>query len=539
MAWICRDPPLSSRRGPVSAVEGWVGVVQGGWRGRWEAACLAAIFLTALVPLLVTPIIPTIDLYNHVARYFVMSHLGSDPFLARNYQNHWGLLPNIGLDVIAVVLARFAPPVLLAKAIVALIFGVQFFGAVALTRALRSGGAAFCALLTAPLLYNFVLTWGFANFLLGLGLVLWALAWWIRSRGRSAGPLIFLVHGFAFALYGSLIAALELHAFLEGGERTARRAWRLAAPVLLQAVAPAVLFMLSRTVQAPGGVTNAATAVARLAGSGGLAGRLTDLAAYRLLTFVRVERGPGVLFDCVTFVIQGLLLAYGLRRGALRFSPLMAAPLAAGGVLALITPPALFGIGHISDRIPVLIAFLVVGAVSLEPRHRDVLVVAGGLGVVTVLRVLAIATDWSGYSQEYQRFQQVAASAPSHAMVASFIVGGSRPDDDRRRCEMYPPLLSSIRGDAVDLFASEAAQPFRLVGPLKAAIDRLPPIRSWGEPLAAYPAIIAGAGPAGFDAVLVCDPQNAALPPPPGMVVSARSGQFSLLTPSPHARLRH
>ena len=50
-----------------------------------EGLVLAAIFALALVPVMLTPIIPAIDLYNHVSRYDVMAHLAADPFLRANY----------------------------------------------------------------------------------------------------------------------------------------------------------------------------------------------------------------------------------------------------------------------------------------------------------------------------------------------------------------------------------------------------------------------------------------------------------------------
>ena len=31
-----------------------------------------------------------------------------------------------------------------------------------------------------PLLYSYIFIWGFANFLLGLGLTFWAAGWWRR-----------------------------------------------------------------------------------------------------------------------------------------------------------------------------------------------------------------------------------------------------------------------------------------------------------------------------------------------------------------------
>ena len=40
---------------------------------------------SALIPLLVTPVLPLIDFYNHLARFFVLAHLGSSSALQAHY----------------------------------------------------------------------------------------------------------------------------------------------------------------------------------------------------------------------------------------------------------------------------------------------------------------------------------------------------------------------------------------------------------------------------------------------------------------------
>ena len=75
------------------------------------------------------------------------------------------------------------------------------------------------AVLLLPLLYSYIFNFGFANFLLGLGFAFWAAGWWLshRDRPRLAVPVsclfavaIFFTHGLAFGLYGILVASLEV-----------------------------------------------------------------------------------------------------------------------------------------------------------------------------------------------------------------------------------------------------------------------------------------------------------------------------------------
>src|SRR3546814_2234303 len=89
-----------------------------------------------LVPLTSTPVLPLIYFYNHIARYFVLSHLDGDAVLSANYIAAWALLPNLGLDAIATPLLAVVPPLLAGKLIVGLILLVEFSGVIFLHRTL-------------------------------------------------------------------------------------------------------------------------------------------------------------------------------------------------------------------------------------------------------------------------------------------------------------------------------------------------------------------------------------------------------------------
>ena len=88
---------------------------------------MAGLFALGMVPLLVTPVLPLIDFYNHLARFFVLAHIGSSSLLQSHYQAHWSLLPDIGVDVLATPLLRLVPPLIAAKiiagGILALLYG--------------------------------------------------------------------------------------------------------------------------------------------------------------------------------------------------------------------------------------------------------------------------------------------------------------------------------------------------------------------------------------------------------------------------------
>ncbi|MBC7507059.1 MAG: hypothetical protein H7267_15285 [Sandarakinorhabdus sp.] len=125
--------------------------------------------------------------------------------------------------MIITALMKLVPPRLIAHITVILIFAVQYGGILYSNRILTGRTSVVTALLAVPLLYSFILNWGFANFLLGLGLLFWGAGWWLQERHRLAvalpvaialATLIFLVHGLAFALYGILLGSLEIGIFL-------------------------------------------------------------------------------------------------------------------------------------------------------------------------------------------------------------------------------------------------------------------------------------------------------------------------------------
>ena len=86
------------------------------------------LFLLAMLPLLATPILPLIDFYNHLARFFVLAHVGDSPMLQSYYHAHWTLLPDIGVDVLGTPILALVPPMIAGHLIVVIILAVIYGG---------------------------------------------------------------------------------------------------------------------------------------------------------------------------------------------------------------------------------------------------------------------------------------------------------------------------------------------------------------------------------------------------------------------------
>lgn len=500
---------------------------------------LVLIFGLATIPVLVSPILPTIDFYDHVTRYYVLSHVGGDRFLAANYQANWSLLPNIGLDVIGTSLLSGGEVIGRSKLIALLIFAVQYAGILFFNRMLTGRVSVIVALLAVPLLYSFIFTWGFANFLLGLGLVFWGAGCWLAFRARLAIAIpvgvvmalaIFLTHGVAFALYGLLAGGLELGFFLFGERRVAALAKRLAA-LAVQALAPVALFLVSATAKSSDGVTNAAGSIQQLSEEGRLGARLVELIIYRLQTIARVAEGPALWFDLLTFLMTAGALLWLGRTGRLVIPRPAWPALFIGAVLMVAAPPAMFGVGYVADRMPLFLAFLAVGSLSFPAaQDRATRTCAALLLALVVVRIAWIVQDWRGYEDDLRAYGQVVAELPPQQVVAFVNVRLEHRVGPMRRCEMYGPLLVSRHGQASPLFAIPTAQPLKLKGRLAMGLNDLPVHRRFtpAEAQDYYRRTLqALAAQRFFDYALVCDGGRLDRPPTDGVV--AQAGRFTLL----------
>ncbi|KAB7645512.1 hypothetical protein [Polymorphobacter fuscus] len=501
---------------------------------------IAGIFVLALIPLFATPVLPFIDFYNHIARYYVLANIDHDVLLQQNYRANWSILPNIGLDVIVTALTRLLPEAAVPRTTVILIFAVQYAGLLYFNRALTGRASVITALLAVPLLYSFILNWGFANFLLGIGLAFGAAGWWVSQRDRLVvavpvacvlAAVIFFVHGLAFALYGVLAGMLEIGRWWQSPQRRLPPLITGLVALAVQAVVPAMLFLMAKTSQNSQGLTNADEALTRLANNGRLAARLWALLEYRLTTIVRVAEGPSLAFDIAALVAMTVLLALLILRKRLRIAPVAVPAVLVFALLVIVVPPALFGVGYVADRMPLVLAMLLVGALDLKRQFDrfETLVFTAMAGLVA-LRLAGIALAWSAYAQDKRDFDSVAAALPAGALIENIVVGGDRLDYSRRRCTMFGPLLITDHSGVGRLFANEDQQPLVITGPLQRAIasfDR--PSRGHDKSMGFFDKVVAATAQGDFPWGLVCDADRLTKALPPSAKVVARNGRFSLI----------
>lgn len=485
----------------------------------WLAA--AAVVLLAAVPLLLTPVFPFVDFYSHVARYRVLAEIGEVPAFAANYEAAWGLLPNLGLDLIGVALMQALPPLLVAKLIVLLVFAAMVAGIWTLSSSLHGRLPLTAVLLTGIVLYSHILNWGFVNFLFGLGLTFLGVGLWLRTEARPGLQYLIAVpfavallfaHGLAFALYGLVLGMVELNGLaLRRDLRPGAMAWRLLRLAGL-AVVPAILFLDMPTSGAEQGATEAFENLEAHAERGALWERLWGEALERLESFLRVAETPLPALDYALGLALWGGLAWLVLRGTLRVHPRMWGAVGLAVLLVGLTPPNLFGVGYIDDRMPLLLFCLLAASLSLAgPSHRANLAVAALAGIF-VLRLATIGAVWSDYGAVYAAYIDDSAQIPAGALTTSVLWGeGDGRDAHSPRCQPLRPVALLTAEAVVPLFANPTQQPLRLDGRLAEAVAAEPdppPPSNPSEP-GALSGELARAAAKGFEFAVVCGAEHA------------------------------
>ncbi|MEP7221289.1 MAG: hypothetical protein ABI673_01335 [Novosphingobium sp.] len=198
---------LSQGRAPV------VGWLQSPW--TFVLLCVAA-----ALPLAFLDTLPLIDLGGHLGRYAIQIDGGASPVLRQWYSFHWGLLPNLGVDLLVQVLAPIMGLEPAVKLIVVSIPVLQVAGWLLIARAAH-GHIPPTALLVLPLAYSAVFHFGFINFNLCAALASLALALWIELGNRNQTALrtaifvplscvLWVCHLAGWAIFCVLAAGVEL-----------------------------------------------------------------------------------------------------------------------------------------------------------------------------------------------------------------------------------------------------------------------------------------------------------------------------------------
>lgn len=382
-----------------------------GFSAPQVAVLSAALILLSSIPVWTHPLPPLSDYVNHLARMHVIATLSKNPLLANFYEVNWQVIPNLTMDMIVPLLARFMSIYLAGQVFMVGMFAIIISGMQALNRALTGRWSVF-PLFAIPLLYNYDFLVGLMNYIFGVGIALWALAGWVALRER-AWPLrylwsiacvvvLFFCHLSALGIYGIGLLSFEI-----------LRLWQRRAAL---GTGPIAEFFAGGMPFLVAGALLTASPTMNLAGGidweqrGKIDGLMYVISNYS---------------DIVAFALLIVMVAsavWAIRHRILRFHPLVLVLLVVGGLAYLALPRVMFDTYMTDQRVPLGVAFLALACGDLELRRR--LVRRAALVVLLVLiigRLIEIDLNWSQLSDSTSQFRSsVRRIAPGSKVFVSY-----------------------------------------------------------------------------------------------------------------------
>ncbi|MBV9976987.1 MAG: hypothetical protein JO105_16495 [Hyphomicrobiales bacterium] len=373
------------------------GPVRGGadFSASQIAVLFAVLALITSIPVITSPLPPLEDYANHLARMSVIANLGHDPNLARFYELHWEIVPNLMMDLTVPSLVRIMNIYAAGQLFLISTFVLIISGAMALHRALH-GRWSVLPLIAFPLLYNRVFLIGVTNYQFGIGIALWGLAACVALREKAIAIrllvstlfvlVLFFCHLFAVGVYGVGLLAFELWRLTTLERRYLRRG-------LLDFVAAGLPFLPALLLLCRSPILDHVTGF-EWESTGKIDGLAFTIEVYS---------------DIIAFILTGALAAsaiWATRRGYLRFHPVGLFVLGVGGLVYLALPRMLFDTYMADQRLPIALAFMSVACLHLDIRPRSVRRTFIALtAIVLLIRVIEVNVAWTSLSAASLEFR--------------------------------------------------------------------------------------------------------------------------------------
>jgi hypothetical protein len=259
-----------------------------------------------------------------------------------------------------------------------------------------------CAIL---FLYNDAFYWGLLNYLFALGVALLGFSGWLATRRwpparrlpifALVAGLLFVLHLFAFGVYGLLVVSCEIGTVLqEDGRKSA--ALRRAASSLLQFIPAALLWLATLSHGGP-----------RYTTYGGVFDKLMALTA----PMVYGDVGLVALPLCLG------LIFIGWRSRTLSVAPAMRLPIIVLLIAAAAMPNWLLGSWAADVRLPVALAFIGIASLKLDVPRRVGVALAVFALLFLCARVYALTQSWRDMDDHFAEFRRAAAGLPDGARL--------------------------------------------------------------------------------------------------------------------------
>ncbi len=401
------------------------------------AIAFSMVVLVVLIPILDCTVPPIHDYPFHLARADILAALNSSAFLQAHYTVGSFLLPNVGMDVVMIPLTRTLPILVAGRVFLAIVLVARLTGTVALHASLYRR-LSLSPLLAGFFLYNWISMYGFLNYLLGVGLMLWATAGWILLQRRSVFWRLTWATVMALVLLGCHLEALGLFAVVIGGMEL-QRGFQTAQTSPAAAVRDVALAALPFIIALAAFVLLSPTA-----------GEVKEVIQYhggrawKPLVFYRTLLYPAGWSDLLMLSPLAIGVAWALWRRRLHVARPMVASLVLLVVTFAVMPFYLFCSQFGDARLPIAFLLVPIAATNVTGLSRRAQWVVGvcALALLTV-RSVTIASDWAASDRRIAAFTDAFRLLPDGTTLYAATAGPYPTIDYRDAAGLalwHPPL---------------------------------------------------------------------------------------------------
>jgi hypothetical protein len=414
--------------------------------------------LLACVPFLFTKIPNLIDYPNHLARLFVLTHYDQIAAFHQFYKPAWMLVPNIAMDAVIVPIVNITGWAVesVDRDFTMLVVAAGVPATMLLSYAFHRRWSLWSA---ASILftYNYVLLYGFTNYVAGINLAVAFAALWMlygnRKPARAAALfslatlVLFFAHLYALVVYGAFIGGYELWQLWETKPKRRPSLLLRQAIGFLQFLPPLVIFFFLSP-------TSGDVNWDRIKAS---TPALKAMAVYTIFDTGHREA------TLATFAVFGAAVAYGFWTKRLKLAGGGATILGILGILFIAMPFTLFGCGFADYRLPIAMAPIFLAATEWKrvPKLPQALIVAS-FALLALGRTSWVAYDWHQGDRRYDAIISAMAPMPEGQKMLGLVASEDATMDFARRPPIeHAPTLAVIARHAFvpTLFAEPQKQP--------------------------------------------------------------------------------
>jgi hypothetical protein len=449
-------------------------------RRRFQSAfIIASLCSTAILsaPFLLAEMIGAIDYPNHLARYYILANLDKSLHLQQFYTIDYQIVPNLGLDILVLLLSKITElDVELISHFIMMTIVTTFPLSVSVLNFSYFRKISMWPLCANLVSFNYVLLYGFMNYIFSLNIaILFAAGWIIISQRRIIKIMIFniitmiicIAHLFGLGVYALIVISYEIDLLLKNREFSLQGVLtRLAS--LLQFMGPIIIFLSSPT----------SGAVERIRWSSAYH---KAIAVYSVVDlgepFISLATGT-FLAAVVGFLVWRRALSFS-RPGVLAFGFM--------AVVFLAMPFTLLSSGFADYRLP--LAMTLVFFAMTQPGHLGmpaVATIAAGAAIFALARTAFVASEWQNASQ---RYADLRTAFSTHIPQGARLYPILAEEDATMRFARRPPVghfpLLAIKSNSAfvpSIFAEDVKQILGVRPEYRPLLHSGPGMRLYTEP---------------------------------------------------------